>query len=273
VNNQLLRLISLVFPLVLVCSAARADDAQPETMLDLSRPRALQQMFGAYGPAHQRIVTRANGMSRFHFPPGRKDPSQLGLYSYFALAGDFAITVTYDLTLIPRSGQAGIWCVGVAVDEEDEGRSAEIQRTGNGSPEASGYLVTASPRDETDPTSGVREFFATNSRHGLIALRRVGSQLVFLKSDNHSGELEGVHQIPFTNKTVRQLRLFAQAETVTSWVEFRLSGLDVRANEITGGIPRSAGAGSIVLWLLGICAVIAVGVSYRWRNHFRARRD
>jgi len=64
-------------------------------------PRLLDTRFGRYGPVTLKAVTREDRAVRFRLPATAKTAEQVGLYSYFALAGDFEISVAYQVVALP----------------------------------------------------------------------------------------------------------------------------------------------------------------------------
>jgi hypothetical protein len=240
-----------------------------ELKIDRSNPRSLQTLFGTYGyrPA-QSVLREADGY-RIRLP-AVSGVGQTGAYSYFVLAGDCEVVVAYELLTLqpPRQGYGS--GVGLAFDAGDEVGRGSIQRVhkpgdGDGHVLQSG-LVGASREMKEE-----YRFVPATARGGRLGLRRTGKELVFLASDSSTAPLQEIDRLPFTDRTIRAVRFFADAGGSPIAVDVRVRQIGVRAEEITGGIPEREAAGSR-WWWLWLAVPAAGGGLLFWRIR-KAKRE
>ena len=98
-----------------LCAAWVAEAAEQKT-LELT-PRLLLSHFGLYPSSTKSIKIDAQAL-RFFLSSSAKKPEQIGLYSFFAMAGDFEVTAHYEWTpvAVPKDGY-GVSC-GIAIDTD-----------------------------------------------------------------------------------------------------------------------------------------------------------
>jgi hypothetical protein len=70
---------------------------------------------------------------------------------------------------------------------------------------------------------------------------------------------------------VRALRLFADAGGSPTAVDVRVRRLEVRAEEIAGGVPQLEGASSVVWWPWVVCAAVGGLALWLWRTRRREK--
>src|SRR4051812_5034130 len=94
-------------PLLTACAVATvaaglAGAAEMKAELDAAAdPHLLDTRFGRYGPVTLKAITREGPALHFRLPATAKTAEQVGLYSYFAIAGDFEITATFEVLSLP----------------------------------------------------------------------------------------------------------------------------------------------------------------------------
>ena len=174
---------------------------------------------------------------RFRLPEGVRDIPQTGLYSLFALAGDCEATLTYELLNVPppRTGYGS--GVGLAFDIEGGGGRGAIQRVFRIT-EGSGCVVQTTPGESHAGMKDVDRFVPAASRGGRMGLRRVQNELIFLSADAPADPLREIDRLPFTDRTIRAVRVFADAGGSPTAVDVRLRQIDIRAEEIADGVPQ-----------------------------------
>lgn len=107
----------------------------------------------------------------------------------------------------------------------------------------------------------------TKARQGRIGLRRVGKELIFLAADKPTDDLDEIGRLPFTERTVQAVRLFADPGGSPTVVDVRLRQITVRAEETTGGMPKSEVRASHWWWLLLALPVVAAALGFwLWRR-------
>lgn len=246
-------------------SAATSGEMKQEVKADGANPQLLRTMFGTYGHRAKECILREADGFRIRLPAGGGGVRHSGVYSYFALAGDWDVVVTYELLSVqpPRKGHGS--AVGLAVDN-GSGRGS-IQR-GYNSAGKCGYLLRANSTDRGKQTNEKHGFVPCSCKRGQMGLRRVHNELIFLASDDPSGPLVELERSPFSDRTIRTVCFFADAGGSPTSVDVRVKGIHVRAEEITAGLPRLEPGTGNWLWLLAIVPASALGVLY-WRRRMQ----
>jgi hypothetical protein len=253
--------------LAILALGSETPEMRHELKVDPANFAILRARFGTYGyRARQTIFLDTSGL-RFRLPGGVPGVGQTGLYSYFALAGDCEVTITYELLNVPppRTGYGS--GIGLAFDIEGGAGRGTIQRVfrvGDGS----GCVLQTAPVESGGGMKEVDRFVPATSRRGRIGLRRVKNQLIFLSADAPSDALQEIDRLPFTDRTIRAVRVFADAGGSPTAVEIRVRQIDLRAEEIASGVPQSEPRQWRWAWLWAV--VPAAGgalLFWAWRVH------
>jgi hypothetical protein len=229
-----------------------------ELTIDRANLRVLLTRFSVYGfRPGQSVLPEADGL-RLALPGGVAGVAQTGVYSYFALAGDCEVIVTYELLNIqaPKEGYGS--GLGLAFDAGDEVGRGAIQRVTKPG-EGSGYVLQSGLAKSKGEIKEQYRFVSASAERGQMGLRRVKKDLVFLAADGPDEPLKEVDRMPFTQRTIRAVRLFADAGGSPTAVEVRVREVEVRAEEIAGGEPRLK-KGLPRRWWLWVAAPAAAGV-------------
>jgi len=249
--------LSLVFLLVSPASTPTVRGADVKTELDCStKTRVFQTHFGRYGYEPKGCIEIQPQGLRFLLP-AIEGVGQTGLYSYVALAGDFEVSAVFDWDAVefPQGGY-GVSC-GIAVEALNTGLSVSLAR---GylleKSEGPGYVVNRGEPGEKAPHYD-RKHFPTKSKSGRLVLRREKKEVVCLASDSVQADLRELCRLPFTDVTVRPVRLFADAGGSPTGMDVRLSLIRLRADEIATGTVRHEQSGAVGWWLAGGGVVIA----------------
>jgi hypothetical protein len=259
-----------VLSIALVLPAARAGEMKAE--LDCAtNVKRFDTYFGRYGYWPTRTILREPIGVHFRLPPGVKNVGQTGLYSYFALAGDFEVEATFQvLTFTPPKEGYGV-SVGIGVDTDGPGGSLALTRS-HRPKEAEGYVISRGIRGD-----GGMKYETTHTpskaKAGRLVIRREKSDLICLVADDPRETPHEIGKVPFTDATVRKVRLFADSGGSPTTVDARISGFKARAEEITGAVPerdKPRPWGWYVTGFLAVCA--AVGGFVWWRRR-RAEED
>jgi hypothetical protein len=261
--------VALAVLLIRTPAPATAGDRKMELKLDGSNPRLLATKFDAYGYLNNSIRPEKDGL-RLILPARGEGVTQTGVYSYFAVAGDCEVIVTYQFINVPFP-KAGYGCgLGLALDLAAGRGRGDIQRV-NRVGDASGYLVHAEVSGQ--PPAADR-FLPTLAAWGRLGLRRVNKELIFLAADE-GAELQEIERRPFAAETIRAVRLFADAGGSPTAVEVRFKLLEIHADEITGGVTERDAATSAWWWLLLLIpgAAVAGGLFWLWRRRHAADQD
>src|SRR5205823_1978680 len=133
-------------------------------------PRLLDSHFARYGKIAGRAVVREPKGVRIWLPTATAGLDQTGLYSYFAVAGDFEFSAAYEVVeLPPPQGGYGA-SVGIAVDTQGPGGSVSLAR-GQAVKKEPGYIVSRGKLGE----GGLKyetTFYPSTAKAGRVAVRR-----------------------------------------------------------------------------------------------------
>src|SRR5262249_50050751 len=116
-------------------------------------------------------------------------------------------------------------------------------------------------------------FVSSKAKWGRIGLRRVEKELIFLAANDDKSEAEEIERLPFTDRTIRPVRLDADSGGSPTLVDLWVWDVKVRGGEVTGGIAKRDQASVSPWWsLLAVLPVVGGGVYWLWRRRrLRAR--
>ncbi|MCI0684532.1 MAG: hypothetical protein L0Y71_20665 [Gemmataceae bacterium] len=225
-----------------LCFGAGAAAGEMKVELDSAKDTKLfSSRFTRYGYNPMKtIATDLKGGVRFVLPSATKDVGQTGLYSFFAVAGDFEMALSFDWTNVtaPREGYGARCGIELEVEGSPTPMTLSFQRTHLADKRGEGYLVVRgvlNPEKKLDYTD--EHFEPSKAKKGKLALRRENDELVCLAANNLKEELRELCRIPFTKTTIRKTRLFADQGTSPTFLDTKITAFRVQAEEITGGIP------------------------------------
>jgi hypothetical protein len=220
---------------------AAAGEMKMELGSDSDR-KLFSARFARYGyNPFKTIVIDPKGGVRFRLPSGAKDIPQTGIYSFFAIAGDFEIVTTYDWTDVtpPREGY-GMSC-GLAIELDGKApvgqlRSVSVARGHLPGKPGEVYLVTREVVTE-DKSDYQTEHFPIRAKKGKLGMRREKDEVILLVAENLKDELRELARVTFTEATIRKTRLYADPGGSATFMDVKFLDFHVRAEEVTGGIP------------------------------------
>jgi hypothetical protein len=251
----------------------QAGEMKDEWPIDVTNMTQMRSLFGSHGYRPNRTITLNASGIRMKLPEGSPKESQTSLYSKFALAGDGEASFIYELLNVPAPKE-GYGCgVGLAFDPEGGGY-ANIQRVIK-SAKDSVYVLQISPEGASQKLMK-KEYVQvpTTAKRGRIGLRRVKKELIFLAADDPGDELKEIGRLPFTDRTIRPVRIFVDAGGSPTMVDVRVRDLQMRAESLTGGVPTKEEAVSIwrYVWILAVIASLGL-LFWRWHVHQRQFRE
>jgi hypothetical protein len=253
---------------VLAPSGSLAGEMNASLKIDLSNAQLLQTKFDRYGWQNRdAIVPEPDGV-RIWLPEGVEGIGQTGLYSYFALAGDCEVIITYEL-LDVKPPQTGYGCgVGLAFDLASGGGRGDMQRVIRVGKE-SGFAVHS---DVAAKKKDADVFVPNTAARGRVGLRRIKKELVFLAADEGE-DLREIKRLTFTDATIRTVRLFADQGGSPTTVDVLIRQVEIRADEITGGVAKHDVRTSAWRWLLALIPLGGVILLWRWRKRRQMAED
>lgn len=253
---------------VSLCAAAAVQAGEMNVQVDGgANVRLLDSHFARYGYQPARTIVRETHGVRIRLPSGATGIGQTGLYSYFAVAGDFEVSAAYDLLdLPPPRGGYGVSC-GIAVDTQGPGGMIALTR-GQALKQQPGYTVTRGLPGDVG-TKYETTHHPSTAKTGRLVLRREKAEVICLGADGPTAGPKELARLPFVNATVRQVRVFADPGGSDTAVDVRLTQVKVRAEEIAGGVPKLEPSTGFNWWLAGggcLAATVAVVAIRRKRR-------
>jgi hypothetical protein len=252
-----------VFLLSLLPAVGRAGPMRAELKLAQPKGKSLRNLFEVYGYQPRRTINADAMGLRFWLPAGIKNATQTGIYSHFALAGDCEVVFTYEILKLqdPEGGYGS--GIGLAFDVVADGGRAMIQRV-HKKGDGSGYLLSSGLKPRGKELEEEYKFVASTVQYGRMGMRRIKKELVFLAADTPGGELQEIGRMPFTDRTLSAIRLFADPGGSPTAIDVRVGQIDVRAEEITGGVPVVGPKKPTKWWLWLVVPVAGLGLYGVW---------
>jgi hypothetical protein len=246
-------------------SSSLAGEMNAALKIDLSNAQSLPTKFERYGsPNRDAIGAESDGL-RIWLPERVEGLGQTGLYSYFALAGDCEVIIAYELLNV-KPPQTGYGCgVGLAFDLASGGGRGDIQRVIRVGKE-SGFALHS---DVAAKKKDADAFLPSTATRGRIGLRRVKKELIFLAADE-ADDLREIKRLPFTDATIRTVRLFADQGGSPTTVDVLIRHVEIRADEIAGGVAKHDVRTSAWWWLLTLIPL--GGGLLLWQSRKRRQR-
>ena len=241
-------------------------------------PRVYGSHFSRYGKTPAKVIRYENQFIRFVFPAGGKlteaDPH--GLYSYFSLAGDFEVSAEFEIRTLtaPETGY-GV-SIGIALETTTPFGNVQITRGFMGDkPPVAGYIFTQAIPHESDTKYEVTMFPSTAKR-GRMALKREKDELIFLAADKPADSLSELGRIKFTKEKITKMRFVADRGGDNNTFDNSIGSLKVRADEITGGLPKEELAEGPNWFRIACYVGLLGGIGFfiqRWRRRKRERDE
>ncbi|MBN9518089.1 hypothetical protein J0H58_06165, partial [bacterium] len=152
--------------LAALAAAALVARADPTTVLDTAaNGRLFDTHFGRYGPRPTRVVVREAQGVRLRLPAEATGAKPTGLYSYFALAGDFEVSAGYEVIDVPPPTDGYGAGFGLAVETKGPDGDVTVRR-GQWKGEGSGVQVVRGRPDAAGAMGYEATFFPTKAKKG-----------------------------------------------------------------------------------------------------------
>ncbi len=221
----------------------------------------LDTRFARYGPETDQAITREDMGFRFKLPDTPDGLGQTGVSSKFQLTGDFEVSVTYELiAMTPPTKGYGVTC-GISVDSDGPAGDVYLTR-GYREKKRNGYVVTTAKPKSGGGTDYKNEDIPSTSQKGKLVLRRTGSTLICLVSDDPEDENpRPIRKIPFTKEPIKQIRIYADNGGSEGVLDARIADIKIKTEDtidtkaVTSGMhyndiknePSTAKKGKLVL--------------------------
>lgn len=233
------------------------DPAAQKKSIDLvATPKALSTHFSRYGFQPLRTIHKDWGGVRIQLPETEKKTEQTGIYSYFAMSGDFEVTAGFELFDMPPVGKGYGSSVGIGVDTDPPENLKLSLHRGNYPKRGEGFWVTlANEKDEKN--EGKKEidtkFFLGSGETGKLTIRREKEEIICLIAEDYKQKEKELYRLPFPARPIRVVRAFADNGGIPAELDARIVGIKLTADQMTGGIPDPDGPGyGWILWTLGL---------------------
>jgi hypothetical protein len=272
--NAVRMIAHLIMGLLWLVSGALTVVSDPNLQAELdvtARPRLIDTHFSRYGPVAARNVSRDPRGVRIRLPATGRLASQSGLYSYFAVAGNFELTVDYDLINLPKPESGYGSAVGISLDAENISDGSLSLFRGIHPQQGPAYWVTrAKPGD--NGTTYETSFYPCSAKSGKLGFRREKDAIVCMAADSIRFEPRELITIPFVAGAIRPIRLFADSGGSPTAMDVRLTNFRLRAQEITGGIPEIGNSSiAYIGWILaGVAGILGLS-GLLWQLRVRSR--
>ncbi len=233
----------------------------------------LSAAFARYGPDPRRTVAPDKAGVRFKLARLPKDQSNVGVYSHFALGGDFEVAVDYEVVGMPAPTTGYGMQVGVAVHTHGPTGAVFLQRENHPTEKQCWMVTRETPKlDSADGKDYDTQSFPASAAKGRLVLRRQGAELALLAGEKGAPPAE-LKRVPLGVGPVYQVRLFADTGGADLPLDARFTNLSIRADTITGlAMPPSTGWPWTSWLLLGsVVLLLAYAVLFVRRRRGRDR--
>lgn len=238
---------------------------------DFRGDSAMDPALGPFGPnSAEAMHSEAEGL-RVSLSAGRGNGLPVGFVPRFKIAGDFEITVGYEILSSdePYSGMgAGVKVWGKTSSKEFRAMTlAHVIR-----PQEGCGFVAIFARDGDEGRVFETKSLTTDAKTGRLRLARTGSELSFLVAEGESETFDELQRATIGPDDVVALRITANTGDVACAVTIRFLDLRIRAEDL----PERQG-GSTGFWgryVVGFVLLQVAGVSgfLLWR-HQRRRKE
>ncbi len=201
------------------------------------------RLFAPYGVRSDRTVTTEATGLRFQLGP-RKDPGHVGMKADAPLSGNFQVEVKYEIEACPSRIEEGYGVgFGIWINVGDQVGGASLV---HGIYHRQGERFNASfsvPRFQ-----GVyyaTTVFPTKSKHGRLAVRRVGQEVILLAADSPSGDLLELTRYPCPDVPTKTIHLFADTGGAAAEFRGRMYDLQIRTGSAVPTEAKKAPGGKV----------------------------
>jgi len=268
--------------LALLLASLGQTDKKKEFYQDFRGGGAVHHALTPFGPNRDQAIRQESRGLLIALPAKRRDARAVGLAPKFRIAGDFEITIDYEILSAdePTSGNGvgvGIWAKLRSDDDQtvalahlirpkQQASGAQQSKPAAGSKVRNEFVSTFSC-EGADP-EGKRDLkaksLATDGHAGRLRLIRTGSELTFLAAEENAAFQE-LQRVNVSTDALMGLRLSANTSGAPCKLSLRLHDIRIRAGELPGAAsPKKKSKVQLVVWLLAI-VVVGGGGFLLWR--------
>ena len=213
-----------------------------------------------FGPEAASAMRSESRGLRITLASGRQDKAAVGVTPRFRIAGDFEITVGYQLLAVekPKTGiGAGIKVWGKI--QADEFQAMTLMHALD--PDGSGaWLAMFATGDDPKKRKFQMKSQPTRAQSGRLRLVRTGSELSFQVAEDGREQFQEIQRVTVATGEVVSLRIGANTSGSPTGARVRLVDLRIRASALPGKpttLPRRRQS----LWwvVLGLIVILAAG--------------
>ena len=204
-------------------------------------------------------------------PNGPRDP-QIGVATKFSVAGDFEVTVGYELIQVDQPDEG--YGAGLALFLDKGGTKERAILARRRLPDGRSILRANLIRPEGKKTKYDHKNIVVQANRGRLRFVRTGSTLRYLFADGDSEQFREVRTIEFGTAPVR-VRVCASTGRSTKPLVVCLTELSIRAEELPYGLPAPQRRRIWGVWgmflVLAAVVLLAFGSWYWWSRRTRSK--
>jgi Protein of unknown function (DUF1583) C domain len=263
------RLACSALLIALLSSPLRAGEGPGEFRHDFRGGQLPQVVFRFVGrqPA-QHIKVVAEGL-RIALPAAQQSFPPTGISPKFTVAGDFEITVRYQILKLdkPESGYGS--GVSIFVQTLSEGKEAAtlgffIRRSGDLVYAANHHSGQGTKRHHVQSVPA-----SETARSGRLRLTRSGTALRYAVAQGNGEEFTQLREVALGSEPLARLRIAADPGGAKSALEVVLNELVIRADSLTSESEQLARSSSWAFWAIGGGLLVTAGACllfFWWRR-------
>ena len=255
-------LVAVLFAFAVTTSTSTWADDKKALLDCAANDRLFDTHFTRFGPSAAKGILRDGKGIHFKLPP-MKDSGHTGLYSYVVLAGDFEISARFDWAgvPIPKTGYGA--SAGITVETDGPGGSLSLARANLPKVGGSFIIIRGQPTPKGPKFETSHE--GTRAAKGRLVIRREKAELICFVAEG-DGELHELRRVPFSEATVRQVRIYADPGGSDTELDARIFDFRILAEEITGNVPERDKPRGYGWWPILMVLLVAVGGYVVWRR-------
>jgi Protein of unknown function (DUF1583) C domain len=230
------------------------------------RGKSLDAKLKSFGHDNKKVCQIEPEGLRITLPAKREKTEAVGLTPSFGIAGDFEITLSYELIKAetPNTGYG----VGVNIWMMLDSPQEETAKVGHYLRVKEGNTFFADSKLGKEKSKYRMKTRPTDAMTGKLRLARTGATLRCLIAETNNGEFEELLRVEIGAHHVRRVRFAANTGGSPAALDMRLLDLHIRADDL-GDAPLLTKPApiSLVYYIAGSIALVMIGAAlWRWRS-------